>query len=130
MEMAPRHLLLRNPPLHRAWHRREIGRGKAGFLCCRDRYRSSSPSLRRAPALSPSSRSKFERVTRMEIAEHQADNITIVEIKGRSDSNSAKTFGEKLTSRGRPGASHRGPQEHCLYQQRRLPGTPGGGALC
>ncbi|HEY4855669.1 MAG TPA: STAS domain-containing protein [Xanthobacteraceae bacterium] len=34
----------------------------------------------------------------MEIAEHQADNITIVEIKGRIDSNSAKTFGEKLTS--------------------------------
>jgi anti-sigma B factor antagonist len=34
----------------------------------------------------------------MEIAEQHAGDITIVEIKGRIDSNTAKTFGEKLTS--------------------------------
>jgi anti-anti-sigma factor len=34
----------------------------------------------------------------MEMAEQQAGDITIVEIKGRIDSNTAKTFGEKLTS--------------------------------
>ena len=34
----------------------------------------------------------------MEIAEQQAGNITIVEVKGRIDSNSAKAFGERLTS--------------------------------
>jgi anti-sigma B factor antagonist len=34
----------------------------------------------------------------VEIAEQHAGDITIVEIKGRIDSNTAKTFGEKLTS--------------------------------
>jgi len=34
----------------------------------------------------------------MEIAEQQAGEITIVEIKGRIDSNTAKLFGERLTS--------------------------------
>ena len=34
----------------------------------------------------------------MEIAEQQAGEITIVEIKGRIDSNTAKAFGERLTS--------------------------------
>jgi anti-sigma B factor antagonist len=33
----------------------------------------------------------------MEIAEQHAGEITIVEIKGRIDSNTAKTFGERLT---------------------------------
>ena len=32
----------------------------------------------------------------MEIAEQQAGSVTIVEIKGRIDSNSAKAFGERL----------------------------------
>jgi anti-sigma B factor antagonist len=34
----------------------------------------------------------------MEIAEQQAGEITIVEVKGRIDSNTAKAFGERLTS--------------------------------
>lgn len=34
----------------------------------------------------------------MEIAEQHAGDVTIVEIKGRIDSNTAKTFGDKLTS--------------------------------
>ena len=34
----------------------------------------------------------------MEIAEHQAGDVTILEIKGRIDSNSAGPFGERLTS--------------------------------
>ena len=33
----------------------------------------------------------------MEIAEQQAGEITIVEVKGRIDSNTAKAFGERLT---------------------------------
>jgi anti-sigma B factor antagonist len=33
----------------------------------------------------------------MEIAEQQAGGITVVEIKGRIDSNTAKAFGERLT---------------------------------
>jgi anti-sigma B factor antagonist len=34
----------------------------------------------------------------MEIAEQQAGSVTIVEIKGRIDSNSAKAFGERLST--------------------------------
>jgi anti-sigma B factor antagonist len=34
----------------------------------------------------------------MEIAEQQAGEITIVEVKGRIDSNTAKAFGERLTN--------------------------------
>jgi anti-sigma B factor antagonist len=34
----------------------------------------------------------------MEIAEQQAGEITIVEVKGRIDSNTAKAFGERLKS--------------------------------
>jgi anti-sigma B factor antagonist len=34
----------------------------------------------------------------MEIADQQAGDVTIVEVKGRIDSNSAKAFGERLTS--------------------------------
>jgi len=34
----------------------------------------------------------------MDIAEQQAGEITIVEVKGRIDSNTAKAFGERLTS--------------------------------
>ena len=34
----------------------------------------------------------------MEIAEQQAGEITIVEVKGRIDSNTAKAFGERLAS--------------------------------
>ena len=34
----------------------------------------------------------------MEIAEQRAGEITIVEVKGRIDSNTAKAFGERLTS--------------------------------
>ena len=34
----------------------------------------------------------------MEIAEQQAGEVTIVEVKGRIDSNTAKAFGERLTS--------------------------------
>jgi anti-sigma B factor antagonist len=34
----------------------------------------------------------------MEIAEQQAGNVTIVEVKGRIDSNTAKAFGERLAS--------------------------------
>ena len=34
----------------------------------------------------------------MEISEQQTGEITIVEVKGRIDSNTAKAFGERLTS--------------------------------
>jgi anti-sigma B factor antagonist len=34
----------------------------------------------------------------MEIAEQHAGEVTIVEVKGRIDSNTAKAFGERLTS--------------------------------
>jgi len=34
----------------------------------------------------------------MEIAEQQAGEVTVVEVKGRIDSNTAKAFGERLTS--------------------------------
>jgi anti-sigma B factor antagonist len=33
----------------------------------------------------------------MEIAEHQAGEITVLEVKGRIDSNTAKAFGDRLT---------------------------------
>jgi len=33
----------------------------------------------------------------MEIAEQQAGEVTVVEVKGRIDSNTAKAFGERLT---------------------------------
>jgi anti-sigma B factor antagonist len=39
----------------------------------------------------------------MEIAEQQAGEITIVEVKGRIDSNTAKAFGDKLTTLIRAG---------------------------
>jgi len=41
----------------------------------------------------------------MEIAEQQAGEITVVEVKGRIDSNTAKVFGERLTGLIRDGRS-------------------------
>jgi anti-sigma B factor antagonist len=39
----------------------------------------------------------------MEVAERQANGITVVEVKGRIDSNTAKTFGARLTDLIRAG---------------------------